>query len=210
MSGETIVPLLLDPRYTVDIDNLADWERAERLLASGELEIAYPGRAPRRMPETIKLLALDFDGVLTDDRVWVSEEGLESVAAHRGDGYGIARLKEHGVEVVVLSLESNPVVAARCRKLGITAYQNITDKAVQLRALLAERSIDAAATIFVGNDVNDLPCFPLVGFAVAVADAKPEVRAAADLCLRRPGGQGAVRELCDLIIHRSGWKEKHG
>jgi N-acylneuraminate cytidylyltransferase len=205
-----ILPLLLDPRYTVDIDNLSDWERAERLLATGELEIAYPGRVQRRVPDTVKLLVLDFDGVLTDDRVWVSEEGIESVAAHRGDGFGIGRLKEHGVEVVVISLESNPVVAARCRKLGITAYQGITDKAGQLQAVLRERSVPAEATVYVGNDVNDLPCFPLVGWAVAVADARPEVRAAADLCLSRPGGQGAVRELCDLIIHRSSGKEKHG
>ena len=209
MTGEVIYPLLLDPRYTVDIDNLTDWARAERLLASGELDIVHPGRAPRRMPESVRLLVLDFDGVLTDDRVWVSEEGLESVAAHRGDGYGIARLKEHGVEVVVISLESNPVVAARCRKLGIAAYQGITDKASQLQAVLRERSVEAASTIFVGNDVNDLPCFPLVGFAVAVADARPDVRAAADLCLSRPGGQGAVREMCDLIIQQLRGKEEH-
>jgi N-acylneuraminate cytidylyltransferase len=208
MSGEVILPLMLDPRYTVDIDNLNDWARAERLL--NELDVVRPGRTPRRLPKLVRLLALDFDGVLTDDRVWVSEEGLESVAAHRGDGFGIGRLKEHGVEVVVISLESNPVVAARCRKLGITSYQGITDKAGQLQSVLRERSVPAESTVYIGNDVNDLPCFPLVGFAAAVADARPEVRAAADLCLSRPGGQGAVREMCDLIIARLSGKDANG
>jgi len=78
-----------------------------------------------------------------------------------------------------------------------------------MQALLRERSVEAASAVFVGNDVNDLPCFPLVGYAVAVADARPEVRAAADLCLSRPGGQGAVRELCDLIIQQLRGKEEH-
>jgi N-acylneuraminate cytidylyltransferase len=210
MSGEAILPLILDPRYTVDIDNLSDWARAERLLESGELDIVRPGPAPRPLPGIVRLLALDFDGVLTDDRVWVSEQGLESVAAHRGDGFGIGRLKELGVEVVVLSLETNPVVAARCRKLGITAYQGVTDKAGQLREVLRERSVDAAAAVYVGNDLNDLPCFPVVGFAAAVADARPEVRAAADLVLSHPGGRGAVRELCDRIIQRMGRKDANG
>jgi len=209
MTGEVILPWYLeDPRYAVDLNELWEWEAAERLLL--ELDCVHPGRAPRRMPESVRLLALDFDGVLTDDRVWVSEQGEESVAAHRGDGYGIARLRGHGVEVVVLSRESSPVVAARCRKLGITAYQGITDKAGRLQEVLRERSVEAAAAVYLGNDVNDLPCFPLVGFAAAVADAHPEVRAAADLVLSRPGGQGAVRELCDRIIRRMDREEANG
>ncbi len=208
MSGEVILPLMLDPRYTVDIDNLSDWARAERMLL--ELDIVRPGPAPRPLPDPVKLLALDFDGVLTDDRVWVSEEGLESVAAHRGDGFGIGRLREHGVEIAVISRESNPVVAARCRKLGVTAYQGILDKASQLQQLLQERGLEPAASVFVGNDLNDLPCFSVAGCAVAVADAHPQVRAAADIVLARPGGQGAVRELCDLILDRMRGKEEHG
>lgn len=202
MSGRVIWPLILDPAYTVDIDTLSDWERAERLAYGRTLEMVWPGAAPRPLPPTVRMLVLDFDGVLTDNRVWVDGEGREAVLADRGDGMGIARLKEAGVEVVVLSTESDPVVAARCAKLGIPARQNLSDKGSTLETLLKEKRLDAAEVVYLGNDVNDLGCFPLVGCAVAVADAVPEVLRQADLILHRPGGRGAVRELCELLIER--------
>lgn len=200
MSGEVILGLVLDPRYTVDIDTPRDWERAEWLLRDPALEAVRIGPTPRPMPRRVRLLVLDFDGVLTDNRVWVDAEGREMVASDRGDGWGLARLRERGVEVVVLSTETHPVVAARCRKLGLPYLQGAGDKAQALTALLAERGIPAEETIFLGNDANDLPCFPLVGCALAVADAHPSVLARADQVLRHPGGRGAVRELCDLLI----------
>jgi N-acylneuraminate cytidylyltransferase len=200
MSGRVILPVIIDPAYTVDIDTLRDWQRGEWLLASGELEVVLPGRARRGMPEPIRLLVMDFDGVLTDDRVWVDEAGVESVAASRADGMGIARLRAGGFEAVVLSSETNPVVAARCRKLGIEAIQGVEDKAAALEALLERKGVARATVVYLGNDVNDLACFPVAGWAVAVADAAPAVRAAADHVLRAPGGRGAVRELCELIL----------
>jgi len=202
MSGEIILPLVLDPRYTVDIDTVRDWERAEELLTSGGLPAVRPGRAPRPLPSAVELLVLDFDGVMTDNRVWVHRDGRESVAAHRGDGWGLARLREHGVEVVVLSTETDPVVAARCRKLNLTVVQGAADKGVALRSLLGERKLDPARAVYLGNDVNDLPCFPLVGCAVVVADAHPAAAAEADWVLKTPGGRGAVRELCDRLIQQ--------
>ncbi|MCK4692902.1 MAG: acylneuraminate cytidylyltransferase, partial [Anaerolineales bacterium] len=129
MSGEVILPLILDPKYTVDIDNLGDWHRTEWMLLHNELDFVRPGPAPRPLPEQVKLLILDFDGVLTDNRVWVDAEGRELVAAHRGDGWGVALLRERGFEVVVLSSETDPVVEARCRKLGVPFIQGLTDKA---------------------------------------------------------------------------------
>jgi len=200
MSGRVILPVIIDPAYTVDIDTLRDWQRGEWLLASGELEVVLPGPARRGMPEQIRLLVMDFDGVLTDDRVWVDEAGVESVAASRADGMGIARLRAGGVEAVVLSSETNPVVSARCRKLGIEAIQGVEDKAVALEALLQRNAVARATVVYLGNDVNDLTSFPVAGWAVAVADAAPAVRAAADHVLRAPGGRGAVRELCELIL----------
>ena len=152
---------------------------------------------------------MDFDGVLTDDRVWVSEQGLESVAANRKDGYGIARVKERGVEVIVLTRETNRVVAARCAKLGISAIQGVMDKGAVLRDLLQQRRVEPRHTVYLGNDLNDLPCFPLVGCAVAVADAHPKVRAAADLRLTQRGGHGAVRELCELLLEKMTREESH-
>jgi len=103
----------------------------------------------------------------------------------------------------VLSTETNPVVAARCRKLDIPMQQGLGDKASALRALLAERNVDPAQVVYLGNDVNDLPCFPLVGCAVVVADAHPAARQQADLVLDARGGHGAVRELIDRILKTS-------
>src|SRR3972149_2376915 len=147
-----------------------------------------PGPGPRPLPERVELLVLDFDGVLTDNRVWVDAEGGESVAADRGDGWGIARLLESGVHVVVLSTETDPVVAARCKKLGIPAVQGVREKGPALTALLQERGAEPEGVVYVGNDVNDLACFPIAACAVAVADAHPKARLAADLVLRNRGG----------------------
>lgn len=202
MSGDVILPLILDPRYTVDIDNPRDLERAEWLMASRELEVVRPGPGARPLPEHVELLVLDFDGVLTDNRVWLDADGAEWVAAHRGDGWGIARLLESGVQVVVLSTETNPVVAARCRKLGIPAIQGVREKGPALLDLLRERGVAHDRVVYVGNDVNDLPCFPLAGCAVTVADGHPKALKEADLVLRARGGRGAVRELCDILLER--------
>jgi N-acylneuraminate cytidylyltransferase len=210
MSGATILPLLLDPRYTVDIDNPRDWERAEWLVLHGSLEVVTPGHRRRALPEQVGLLVLDFDGVMTDNRVWVDGQGRESVAAHRGDGWGLARLREAGVEVVVLSTETDPVVAARCGKLGLPVLQGLADKGAALQDLLRDREMEPGRVVYLGNDVNDLPCFPLVGCAVVVADAHPAATAQADLVLGRAGGQGAVRELCDLLLEKGAKREAHG
>ncbi len=202
MSGETILPYILPAEYMVDIDTEWDWQRAERRIQDGRLQIIRPLDGPRSLPEKLRLVVLDFDGVLTDNRVWVDQEGRESIAANRSDGLGIARLKQHGIQIVVLSAEANPVVAARCNKLGVSLVQGVVNKDEALRTLLAEEEISADAAVYVGNDVNDLPCFPLVSFSVAVSDAHPEVLAEADMILSRRGGHGAVRELSDLILQR--------
>lgn len=200
MSGERVWPVYIDAAYTVDIDTFSDLDQAERYMAEVELDVVWPGQPKRTFPDKVSLLLLDFDGVLTDDRVWVDETGKETVAANRGDGMGIALLKKAGVEVQVLSTETNPVVAARCKKLGIPVRQGLKDKAAVLKEVLNETGADPAETIFVGNDVNDLDCFPLVGFAAVPQDAHRTVSREADLQLKHRGGHGAVREVCDLIL----------
>jgi len=205
MSGKTIYPLLIDPKFTVDLDNLNDWMRAEWLAAYGGLEMVNPADLRKRpMPEKIDLLVLDFDGVVTDNRVWVSEDGREMVAAYRGDSLIMGKLKQSGTDVIILSSEVNPVVAARARKMRVEAIHGIglDDKAVVLQNLLKERKIDPARVVYMGNDLNDLPCFEVVGWSVAVADAQPEVILAADYVTHKNGGHGAIREICDLILSR--------
>ena len=200
MSGRTILPVLFDPGYDADLDTPADWSRAEQKVLYDRPKMVWPGKPPRSMPGKVRLLVLDFDGVLTDNRVWVDQDGREMVAANRSDSLGINLLRQAGVETVVISLETNPVVAARCRKMNIPWIQGETDKASALRKLIQERNLDPGEVVFLGNDVNDLPCFPLVGWAVAVADAMPEVIQQADAVLARSGGHAAVRELCDLLM----------
>jgi N-acylneuraminate cytidylyltransferase len=204
MSGKTIYPLLIDPNFTVDLDNLRDWARAEWLVTFGRLEMVRPGREQRPMPERIDLLVLDFDGVVTDNRVWTDEDGREMVAANRGDSLIMGKLRAAGTEVVILSSEVNPVVAARAHKMKVEAIHGVglDDKAAVLKNILESRKIDPARVAYVGNDINDLPCFEMVGWAVAVADARPEVLRAADLVTSKAGGHGAVREVCDLILSR--------
>ena len=200
MTGEYIWPVLIDPRYTVDIDTTNDWRRAEWLAASGELDLVWPGKAKRPLPNNIRVLGHDFDGVLTDNRVWVNEEGREQVAANRSDGLGIKMLQQAGIQAAVISLEQNPVVARRCEKLGITYRTGIEDKVQALKELISEKNIAPESVVYVGNDTNDLPCFPIAGCAVAVADSHAEVLRQADLRLTKRGGHSAVRELCDLIL----------
>jgi len=202
MSGKTIYPLLIDPKFTVDLDNLNDWMRAEWLVAFGGLQMVWPGRAKRQLPSRVDLLVLDFDGVVTDNRVWVSEDGHEMVAAFRGDSLIMGKLKRSGTDVIIISSEVNPVVAARARKMQVEAIHGVglDDKASVLENLLKERKINPANVVYIGNDLNDLDCFEMAGWAVAVADAQPEAIRAADFVTVKTGGHGAVREICDLIL----------
>ena len=204
MTGDIVYPLIIDPRYTVDIDNLADWAKYEALVYSGALEMVSPGRERRQMPQEIKLIISDFDGVISDGRVWTDENGKETVAAIRSDSMRIRQMRECGIEVMILSSEVNPVVKARAEKMGVEAISGVDlrEKGEVFKKFLAENHLDASQVIYLGNDFNDLPCFELAGWAVAVADAYPEVLRAADYVLSRAGGQGALRELCDLVLNK--------
>jgi len=202
LTGDVIYPIIIDSLYTVDIDNLQDWARYEHLVMTGGLDYVSPGRARRPMPETIRLLVLDFDGVISNNIVWTDQDGREMTTASRSDSVLIKPLREAGVETIILSSETNPVVAARAKKMGIEAVQGLGlhAKGPALMRLLEERNIESAQVVFVGNDVNDLPCFEVAGWSVAVADAYPEVIRFADFVLSKPGGNGALRELCELIL----------
>ncbi len=156
------------------------------------------------MPENIRLIVSDFDGVITDNRVWTDQDGKETIVASRSDGMRIHELRERGIEVIILSSEPNPVVRTRARKMGVEVVQgiDIRGKGEALRSLLSRKNVDPKRVIYIGNDVNDLPCFAIAGWAVAVADAYPEMLRVADLVLSKRGGHGALRELCDLVLKK--------
>jgi len=209
LTGDVVYPLVTDVRYMVDIDTLADWAKYEALVYSG-LPMVSPGKPARLMPRTIKLIICDFDGVVTDNRVWTDEKGRETAAASRSDSMHIKTLQEMGIETMILSSEPNPVVQARAKKMGVQAIHGIgmQDKGRVMREVLQQKKIKAENVIYVGNDLNDLPCFEIAGWAVAVADAYPEVIRAADHVLNKPGGHGAIRELCEIVLRQLSQKEK--
>ena len=151
----------------------------------------------------IDLVVFDFDGVMTDNAVWIMEDGTELVRCNRSDGWGLARMRDAGIEMLVLSTEKNHVVAARCAKLGIPVVQGVGDKGMVLSSILADRGIDPNRVVYVGNDINDAECLQIVGTSVVAADAHPSVMPLATVVLTHAGGHGAVRELSDLILFGS-------
>jgi 3-deoxy-D-manno-octulosonate 8-phosphate phosphatase (KDO 8-P phosphatase) len=153
---------------------------------------------------SIKLLVLDFDGVLTDNRVLVSGGGKESVFCNRGDGFGIVHiLKPLEIETIVISVETNKVVLQRCKKLGIECFHGVgvKDKLSILKQACEARNISLENVAFVGNDLSDIECIKNVGFGVA--DAEEEVKKFANLVTKKNGGYGAVREFCNLISKKN-------
>ncbi|MFE3827538.1 cytidylyltransferase domain-containing protein [Streptomyces sp. NPDC059092] len=182
-----------DPARVLEIDDPHDLARA-RLLA--------PLLDPQVLPsyDDVDAVVLDFDGTQTDDKVHIDSDGRETVAVHRGDGLGIAALRRSGLELLILSTEQNPVVAARARKLQVPVLHGIDRKDLALKQWCDEHGIAPERVLYVGNDVNDLPCFGLAGWPVAVASAHDEVRAAARAVTTRPGGEGAIREIATWLL----------
>jgi len=147
----------------------------------------------------IRLIAFDFDGVFTDNMVYVFEDGSEAVRCSRSDGIGLQKLKKLGIETVVISTEANPVVSARAQKLKIRCFQNCEEKRETLENMIRESGISLKEVAFVGNDINDLACLAEVGVPIVVQDAHPDVIPLAAYQTRSRGGHGAVREICDLF-----------
>jgi 3-deoxy-D-manno-octulosonate 8-phosphate phosphatase (KDO 8-P phosphatase) len=147
----------------------------------------------------VRLVAFDFDGVFTDNTVYVSEEGRESVRCWRGDGLGLRALEQLGIATVVVSTETNAVVQHRSKKLAMRCFNGCENKLAILSGLAAETGLSLGEVAFVGNDINDLECLLAVGFPIVVQDAHPSVRGAALYRTKARGGHGAVREVCDLF-----------
>ena len=151
--------------------------------------------------KSIEIIFFDFDGVFTDNHVYVNEEGIESIKSSRADGLGIARLKSFGIQTFIVSTEKNNVVEKRAKKLNIKCSHGIDNKALELEKICKNLSVDPNNTMFVGNDINDIPAFEYVGVPVGVADSFKEVHPYISFITDKEGGNGVVREICDLFYN---------
>jgi 3-deoxy-D-manno-octulosonate 8-phosphate phosphatase (KDO 8-P phosphatase) len=154
---------------------------------------------------TIKLLLLDVDGVMTDGRITYDNDGGELKSFDVKDGHGLKLLQRAGIEVGIITGRQSAVVARRAEELGIElVYQGVKEKLVPFYEILEKLRISPEEVAYVGDDVVDLPVMRRVGFAITVADAVEDVKPFADLVTTRDGGRGAVREVCDFLLKKSG------
>ena len=147
----------------------------------------------------IDLIVYDFDGVMTDNRVIVFQDGTEAVIVNRADGLGVDRSRDMGIPQLILSTETNPVVKARASKLCLEVISSCEDKKKALENYCTQKGYDLKRVIYVGNDLNDLEVMRIVGFPVAPGDAHPKIKKIAKLITEAKGGEGVVKELSDYM-----------
>ena len=164
----------------------------------------YPPEVIERA-QAIRLLILDVDGVLTDGSLYFGPQGEALKVFHVRDGHGLKMLQKAGIEAAFLSGRRSDAAYHRARELGVSRFhEGLRDKVAVMEEIMASMDIEAGAVAAVGDDLVDLPHMRRVGLAVAVADAVPEVKAAAHWVTSLPGGKGAVREVCDLLLKAQG------
>lgn len=150
--------------------------------------------------EQIRALITDFDGVHTDNSVFLDMDGREFVRCSRADGMGIEMLRRRGLKLLILSRESDGVVAARARKLQMECAHNVKDKLPVLDAWRQRNGLSWQELAYIGDDINDLECLEACGFSAAPRNARAEVKDVCQVVLESSGGEGALRELCDHLI----------
>lgn len=195
---------VMPPERVLEIDEPIDLEIAEILLRKRE-----QSRKLELIPDDPAALIMDFDGVFTDNSVFVFQDGKEAVRCDRSDGWGMMLLREVGLPLLILSTEKNPVVQARANKLGIPCLQGVQDKYATLISWCGERNIPLSRVVYLGNDMNDIQCLRAVGCPTVVNNAHPDTFKVARLILNSRGGEGALRELSDLIIIKLKKREQY-
>jgi len=175
-----------------EIDSLFDAKFIESIMKE----------STKRNPQldSLKAIILDFDGVLTDNAVILSETGIESVRCSRSDGMGIEQARKNGLEILILSKEQNVVVAERAKKLKVPVIHGVDDKPTVLQKWLDDHKMDWSQIAFVGNDINDIGCMQRASVGVAVNDAVDQTLQSADIVLTKNGGHGAVREFIEMVL----------
>jgi len=154
--------------------------------------------------ETVKLIVYDFDGVMTDNKVYVDQIGNETVQVNRADGMGISEIKKLDVKQIIISTEKNPVVSVRASKIGIPCLQGVDNKKDVLLDYCRKNNFDLKQVAYIGNDINDKDVMETVGITFCPADAHDSIKGISNHVLKTKGGGGVIRELLDLIIKQKG------
>ena len=152
----------------------------------------------------IKLIVYDFDGVMTDNKVYVDQKGNETVKVNRSDGLGVSEIKKLGIHQIIISTEKNPVVSKRANKIGINCLQDIGNKKNALEENCKKNNFDLNQVIYVGNDINDKEAMEIAGITICPADAHESIKNISDYILKTKGGNGVIRELLEIIIEEKG------
>lgn len=151
----------------------------------------------------IKMLVMDVDGTLTDGKIYLSANGELMKAFNIKDGYAIARLRDYGIEPVIITGRKSEIVCQRCAELKITElYQGIENKSYKLREVCNKYSIDLSQVAYIGDDLNDLPCMKICGYSACPSDAMKQVRKSVNYVCEAKGGDGAVREFIDFLLSK--------
>jgi len=152
----------------------------------------------------IKLFVYDFDGVMTDNKVYVDQQGNETVQVNRGDGLGVSEIKKMGKRQIIISTETNIVVMKRAEKLGISCMQGVENKKVALIDYCENNNFDLQNVAYVGNDINDKEVMEIAGTTYCPSDAHKSIQSISDNILKTKGGNGVIRELLDIINKQKG------
>ena len=165
-------------------------------------------RSKRGFPKKVDLVIYDFDGVITDNKVYVSQDGCETVCVKRSDGLAISWLRKNAIQQVIFSTETNLVVRARAGKLGLHCFSGINDKGSSFAQILSEFDALPENTIMIGNDINDLSALALAGFSACPKDGHPIVLDQVDAIIDKNGSEGVVRAFADYFFEMSGSNSK--
>ncbi|HWQ95965.1 MAG TPA: acylneuraminate cytidylyltransferase [Candidatus Methylomirabilis sp.] len=196
MIGVNAYAVIIEEEEALDIDTPVDFLVVEKIMRILQ-ENGYA--SPSLKAEDIELIVYDFDGVMTDNKVTIDQNGNESVIVNRSDGLAVSRFKEMGIEQIIISTEKNPVVQERAKKLGVFCLHSVNDKKDTLEKYLSKKGINKNNVVFIGNDINDLDTLKFIGWPIVPDDAHPDVKNVAKIVTKTCGGCGVIREVLDYF-----------